>query len=57
MSTITVELTIKVKSKFTSSNAETNWIHLSSSSSGAGTECYQPQEGESLLGQLQPRRD
>ena len=29
MSTITVELTIKVKNKFTSSNAEkTKWIHL-----------------------------
>ena len=29
MSTITVELTIKVKTKFTSSNAEnTKWIHL-----------------------------
>ena len=29
MSTITVELTIKVKSKFTSSNAENiQWIHL-----------------------------
>ena len=29
MSTITVDLTIKVKNKFTSSNAEkTKWIHL-----------------------------
>ena len=29
MSTITVELTIKVKTKFTSSNAENiQWIHL-----------------------------